>query len=294
MWLARSFFRMVGASERLGRDASFVADLCLAGRRGNLPQMRKKWMIPVGLIAGLAAGGWFWRTPIQEVWTFITHKVELNAGRKFRPDPKQYVILKNELEKWRLQLAERHEKAKNEQERLAVEHDARVILEQMLPSLMRCWLGTPWDFHGTAEGPGVGKIACGYFVSTVLKDAGFNVDRYRLAQQPSGNILQTFLSKKECSLTIGQKYESFTSGLTHREQGIYIVGLDSHVAFLVNDGAGFHFIHSSGAQPWCVVDEEKKDAHVLQRSNWRMIGNLTSSDDVIRVWLKGSRISVKM
>jgi len=211
-----------------------------------------------------------------------------------KPDPQQYAVIKAELEAWRVQLAERHAQAKTRDEQVAVEYDARVILEQMLPSMMRCWLGTPWDFHGTAEAPGEGKIACGYFVSTVLKDAGFNVDRYRLAQQPSGNILQTFLSKKECSLTVGQKYDSFANDLTRREQGIYIVGLDSHVAFLVNDGAGFHFIHSSGSRPWCVVDEEKKNAHVLQRSNWRMIGNLTASPQLIRIWLKGEKIPVKV
>ena len=85
------------------------------------------------------------------------------------------------------------------------------VLEQALPAMMRCWLGTPWDFNGTAKGPGAGKIACGYFVATVLKDAGFQVDRYQLAQQPSENILRSFLPKDACDLSVGKDYQAFAS-----------------------------------------------------------------------------------
>ena len=34
------------------------------------------------------------------------------------------------------------------------------------------WIGTKWDFNGITEVPQQGKIACGYFVTTVLRDAG--------------------------------------------------------------------------------------------------------------------------
>src|SRR5687768_9423034 len=32
------------------------------------------------------------------------------------------------------------------------------------------WEGTDWDFNGTTEVPGKGSIACGYFVTTILRD----------------------------------------------------------------------------------------------------------------------------
>ena len=159
--------------------------------------------------------------------------------------------------------------------------------------MMRCWLGTPWDFNGTAAKPGGGKIACGYFVATVLKDAGFHVNRYKLAQQPSGNILHSFLAKESCSLTVGKPYDAFASDLEKSGSGIYLVGLDTHVAFLVMKPEGFHFIHSSGSRPWCVVDETRDEAHVLQRSNWRMVGNLTADPKVIRAWLDAKAITVR-
>ena len=78
-----------------------------------------------------------------------------------------------------------------------MENDARLILELMMPEMMRCWLGTPYDFNGTAEKPGDGKIACGYFVSTVIRDTGFRVNRFKFAQQPSENILRTFISSDD-------------------------------------------------------------------------------------------------
>ena len=98
---------------------------------------------------------------------------------------------------------------------------------------MQCWLGTPWDFNGTAHEPGTGKVACGYFVSSVLQDAGFRVEWAPLAQQASQNILRTFLSAEEMKIRVGMDYDRFLNEVLSSGRGIYIVGLDSHVAFLV-------------------------------------------------------------
>lgn len=210
-----------------------------------------------------------------------------------RPDPEAYARLAGDLGRWRGELAARHRAAGTEAGRAAVEQDARVLLETVLPEMMRCWLGTPWDFNGTAAKPGAGKIACGYFVATVLKDAGFAVDRYQLAQQPSANILRSFLAKDDCILTVDEPYGDFSRKTSAREPGVYLAGLDTHVAFVVVDGrGGFRFIHSSGSRPWRVVDESPDQAEVLKRSSWRMLGNLTGDAEVLRRWLAGGRIAV--
>lgn len=198
-----------------------------------------------------------------------------------------------DLETGRKALADQRLAARTKADKARVEDEARVLLERTLPAMMRCWLGTPWDFNGTAEGPGKGKIACGYFVSTVLKDAGFQVNRYQLAQQPSGNILRSFVAKDACTLTVGKDYTAFTADLRRAEPGIYLIGLDSHVGFVVVRDGDFHFIHSSGARPWRVVDDSPADAAVLKRSNWRMLANLTADPGVIRRWLEAGRIQVR-
>ena len=255
--------------------------------------MRKRWLLLIPILAIGGASGWWFREPLTGLWRTTVGGAERVLLKKPRPDPKTYAVLTKDLERWRKDLAARHRKAKTAAERTAVEADARAVLEQALPAMMRCRLGTPWDFNGTAKGPGAGKIACGYFVATVLKDAGFQVDRYQLAQQPSQNILRSFLAKESCDLKVGAGYQAFASELEKREPGVYIVGLDTHVAFIVVSGDGFRFIHSSGSQPWCVVDESRAEAAVLLRSKWRMLGNLTADPAVLKRWLKAEKIVVR-
>ena len=60
----------------------------------------------------------------------------------------------------------------------------------VMEKLIAPWYGTPWDFNGITQEPGKGHIACGYFVTTVLRDAGFAVNRVRLAQSPASIIVQ--------------------------------------------------------------------------------------------------------
>ena len=257
--------------------------------------MRRRVIFLASLFAMMAVAGcgWIYRGRVMEWYLTLVASPAFAPDAKPVPDPEKYRAMAEDLERWRLELGARYKKAKTAADRGSVEHDARVVLEESLPALMRCWLGTPWDFSGTAEGPGKGKIACGYFVATVLKDAGFRVDRYKLAQQPSENIMRSFVAKDSCSLTVGQPYDAFADGLAAAEPGVYIVGLDTHVAFMVVGGDGFRFIHSSGSAPWCVVDEGRRDAVVLRRSNWRMLGNFTGDPAVVRSWLQGGRIEVK-
>lgn len=253
--------------------------------------MRKSCLLFVGLLMVAGWGGWRFREPLVAMAKSLLALEKADPAP--RPDPEGYETLKTELERWRGELAGRYRAARNAGERDAVVHDARVLLETTLPEMMRCWLGTPWDFNGTAEGPGQGKIACGYFVSTVLRDAGFRLDRYRLAKQASSNIIGSFLPKTKCSLEVGIPYDIFARGMETAEPGIYLAGLDTHVAFIVVNGAGFRFIHASGSKPWCVVDEDRDHAGVLQRSNWRMCGNLTADDALIVRWLRGETIVVR-
>lgn len=208
------------------------------------------------------------------------------------PDSDRYEALRESLGEWRAELASEYQAARGVEAKARVLDDARVVLEAVLPELMRCWLGTPWDFNGIASGPGEDAVACGYFVSTVLRDAGFRVHRYHLAQQPSGNIMRSFLPRAACKLTVGMEYEAFADALEAAEPGVYIVGLDTHVGFVVVGQGEFRFIHSSGSRPWAVVDESRADARVLSSSNWRMLGHLTADREVLRKWLAGTRIPV--
>ncbi len=256
--------------------------------------MKRAWLVIIlgTLLAGAAI--YFYGDVIEATFERFQSYRQATPAPPINPipDPETNDALKASLAEWRAKLAQRYVSATNESARREVLDDARLLLESTLPAMMRTWLGTPWDFNGIAALPGDGEIACGYFVSTVLRDAGFHVHRYRLAQQPSENILRTFLPRSSCKLTAGQNYEMFADALEKAESGIYLVGLDTHVGFIVVDDDSFRFIHSSGSRPWAVVDESRADANVLRASNWRMIGNLTADREVLRKWLTGSSFPV--
>lgn len=246
-------------------------------------------LIVVGAIAG---GVVFYQQRDQWVMRWYQMVGNLPSEEKARapvPDPAKWRLLSNDLQRWRSHYSELYRTAKNDAEKKATITEAREVLENGLPEMMRCWLGTPWDFNGTATTPGDGKIACGYYVTTVLKEAGFQIERNTLAQQASQQILRTFLPQDDLKIRVGVPYKTFRFETIRSKPGIYLVGLDTHVGFLVVKDQEFHFIHSSGSQPWCVVDETSELALVLERSNYRVLGNITGSDEVIRRWLLGEK-----
>lgn len=248
-----------------------------------------RWLMLVLVLAALSGGWWLWHGKMG-----AGEGGEAVAKELVRvPDRERYEVLTADLKRWREELGGNYRQARNPDERAAVENDARVMLELILPEMMRCWLGTPWDFNGTAAKPGEDGVACGYFVSTVLRDAGFVVDRYRLAQQPSENILKSFLPSEKCFLVVGRDYEVYADEVEKMEHGVYLIGLDTHVGFIVNGPGGMRFLHSSGSRPWCVVDESREEAAVLRDSRWRMIGCLTGESSVMAGWLKGERVEVR-
>ena len=256
-----------------------------------------RWLLCMGVLIGLGLLGWAQRDRLvvwaQAIFPGEQEEGVLVEGKLQRvPDPVRYAELRAEVEVWRKRARERYAAADSADEREQVVAEAAAFLQEMLPQMMVCWLGTPWDFHGTAAGPGEKPVACGYFVSTVLRDAGFVVNRYHLAQQPSQNILRTFVPRDKWSLKVGVPYADYAAELQDLDEGVRIVGLDTHVGFLVTDADGFRFIHSSGAKPWCVVDESVDEAKVLAASNYRVQGDLLDDRETLRKWLVGESFAV--
>jgi hypothetical protein len=256
-------------------------------------RVKRVFVILLTVLVVLAAAGWTFRTKLEKWWRLAEIQLGPDGPAPPRPDAGRYATLKKEVERWRKDLAARHAKARTAAEKDMVLAESGRFLDTVLPEMMRCWLGTPWDFNGTSEVPGEGNIACGYFVATVLRDAGFRVDRYKLARQPSQNILRSFLPRESLSVKVGVPYEGYAAEMESAAPGIRVVGLDSHVAFLVTGPDGFRFIHSSGSRPWCVVEESRANAEVLRRSNYRVQGLLTTDKALLRRWLAGEKIAVK-
>ena len=146
----------------------------------------------------------------------------------------------------------------------------KIICDSMIP----CWYGTPWNFYGTSETPGKGTIACGYFVTTVLRDAGLNSNRIKLAQVASEEMIKSLCEKSTITRFSNKSIDEFVRAIKKMGEGLYITGLDSHTGFIYNDGAEVYFIHASYITPKCVVKEIAISSSILASSKYRVIGKL--------------------
>jgi len=191
----------------------------------------------------------------------------------------------------RLNLADDYRKAANQLAQKEILQRARRIFTNSIDkNIFPAWYGTDWDFYGTTEKPGEGKIACGYFVSTVLRDAGVKVNRVSLAQQASENIIKSLTTKPFISRYRNVSLEKFVGEVEKLGAGLYVVGLDFHVGFLYHDGAEVYFVHSSYVEPSETIKEKAASSPILGASTYRIVGKISDDDALILKWLDQSVI----
>lgn len=168
-----------------------------------------------------------------------------------------------------------------------VEKAGTYLLKTITREIFPFWYGTAWDFNGTTQTPLRGKIACGYFVSTVLKHAGFQLDRYDLAKQPASIVINRLCQQE--SIRIFNRTHQLIHYLENNGNGLYILGLDYHIGFLAKEEAGLWFIHSS--ESGGVIREKVEDSEALFSSNLLVVGNLLVNREIIEKWLKKEKIN---
>ena len=199
------------------------------------------------------------------------------------------------IEAERQSLLANYIRAANPVEKSAVLDRAReAMVRSAYFDLFEFWYGTPWDFYGTTETPGQGKIACGYFVTTVLRDLGFKVQRTKLAQQASENIIRSLTSDAYIKRYRLKPIKDFVEDLRKAGPGIYIVGLDVHVGFIVKVDDEVYFIHSSYADPLAVIKERAIESRILSASKYRVVGKITADDELILKWLRGDQFTTRV
>lgn len=148
----------------------------------------------------------------------------------------------------------------------------RKFISFLTDSLLPCWYGTPWDYNGITQVPGQGKIACGYFVTTTLRDAGMKINRVKLAQCVSQNLLWDLC--KDFKKFSDKSLEYFVSAVEKTGYGLYIVGLDNHTGYIFNDGKDVWFIHSGVYPPKCTIKEKAINSITLKNSRYRVFGRI--------------------
>ncbi len=198
----------------------------------------------------------------------------------------EYAARIAELETMRLALAATHDAAGTDEARaIVLDHAREAVLAALVDDLIPAWHGTPWDFYGTSEVPGQGHIACGYYVTTLLRDAGFRVERVRLAQQASENIIKTLVGEDRITRYRDLSGSHVTRAVADLGDGLYVVGLDIHVGLLVVEGGTVRFCHASYLDPVAAVCESPRTAPAFI-SGYRVVGKLLD-DPMMEAWLEG-------
>ena len=165
------------------------------------------------------------------------------------------------------------------------------VYTQLIDNIFPSWYGTEWDYNGISNVPNKGQIACGYFVTTTLKHIGFNLNRYKLAQQYSHSIVNTLCDN------VQQIRDNNTTKLFNyinsKPNQLYVVGLDNHVGFISKEADGIYFIHSSYLEPVSVVKEKASISEALLSSNLFVLGHFSNNDQMITSWLTKREIIIK-
>jgi len=163
---------------------------------------------------------------------------------------------------------------------------AQAFTNQLTGKIFPYWYGTDWDFNGTTQIPNKGSIACGYFVTTTLRDLGVDINRVKLAQCASEQMIKSLVSESNIERFSNKSIQEFEQTLKAKGNGIYVVGLDNHTGFLHLSDQGNFFIHSSGARPFKVVKEKFSESALLIKSKYRVVGKLTAEKKLLSAWTK--------
>ena len=249
------------------------------------------------ILAGcLVAGGAVWLAKNLGAWRQSKPGAGHSTKHNIPPPPAEpYENALAGVSRKRAALAESLRRAASPWRRQKVINEAReAIFEAIYRGIIPYWYGTRWAFSGTTQRPRQGTIACGYFVSTVLRDAGFGVERVRLAQQAAEKIIKTLISERHIRRFSGATIGQFVAAVKRDGEGIYIVGVDYHVGLVVCEPPEVFFIHSSGLEPWCVIREPAMTSASLAASRYRVYGKLTADEELIERWLLDKPIPTQL
>jgi len=154
------------------------------------------------------------------------------------------------------------------------------------------WIGSSWGRGLPQSGtPGEGKINCGTFVGTLLRDVGFQVDVKKLQRLPSQGIIRSFVHGARITKLVGVPMPTFLAAVKDMGPGLFIIGLDQHVGLLLQTDTELRYFHSS-IETGKVAHENAADAWTITSSRYRVVGKILSNKN-LRDWIRGNRIVVR-
>lgn len=149
------------------------------------------------------------------------------------------------------------------------------------------WYGTPWSFEGHTAVPNQGEIACGYFISTTLRDMGLRLNRYKLAQQsPIDEAKIISCGSNIYSVVQDSPEKAFEEIDRLTREGLHFIGFDTgHVGYLLKRQDQLFLIHSNYFSPGQVCMEPLKASRVFNSFSTFHLVDISNNDVLIQRWL---------
>lgn len=199
----------------------------------------------------------------------------------------------------RERLAVRYGEAATPGAQAEIRAEARRLLEQaIVDELFPAWLGMPWGMasNSTATRPHEpGKtVGCSYFVTSVLLSAGVELEnRFTFAQAPAIFIQRSLAPAKD---DLHRYFSIPAAQLRNRiaalGDGLYVIGLDTHVGFVVVRGDQVQLVHASYTGDRVVTDEPLLDAAAIDNSRPEgyFVTPLFQDGRLVDLWLRGQPV----
>ena len=199
-----------------------------------------------------------------------------------------YSICKNNIEKERTQLKATFNSNTNTIE--VLNKSRKQLTQYLVDDIFNYWYTTKWSFEGHTENPRQGTIACGYFVSTTLRDVGFKLNRFKLAQKSPEEEAKSIA----CGTTIEKlqniSKQELKNHFLKKQDGLYFIGLDFHVGYIYKDKSEIYFIHSNYIDNKGVMKETLESSKAIMSTNY-YIANITYNDVLIKKWILNETIA---
>jgi len=212
----------------------------------------------------------------------ITCGLNFNAGENYQNE-------KHEIERQRKKFAELYALCTDSTEKIVLLDSIKnYFTNSLLNKIIPYWYGTLWDFDGYTSVPNNGYIACGYFVSTTLRDMGLKVNRYRLAQQAPENEAIS-IACDSSKIAVYSENEIIDT-LKKINDGLYFCGLYNHVGYLYIKNNNPYFIHSNYIDGK-VMAEDALHSEAFN-SNIYYVTEISSNMQLLLSWLTKEDIKV--
>ena len=162
------------------------------------------------------------------------------------------------------------------------------LVDKIIPH----WYGTPWSFEGHTALPNQGKIACGYFISTTLRDMGIKLNRYKLAQKSPIDEAKIISCGSVINSVVQETPEKAFEEIDRlTQEGIHFIGFDKgHVGYLLKRKGELFLIHSNYLSPGSVCIEPLAESRVFKSFSKFHLVDISNNDVLLQLWLDNGTV----